>query len=380
MNRLKSALNPEVAKFIQDNYPVVKKRTALWFFSNELRNNLAQDAADTKFPSDASNNPSSSKDAKKVSRTKILNIWRRMDPESKRRYFNMAEFDEVRYKEQKSQWISEVSSLLLKHGGTIKKISESAPTQERLQKTFLASLDKLHRNYEQMIQTESTKEIYKDAIKKADRYEYDMSTKSLISAVPKSQRSILTRPRRPPCAFILYLRDNMQRLTALKRDLKTNDSIMKLGADEWANLDKNTKLDYEAKYSKLKDEYNKATDEFKAENMKSNDNYLEQASKEKKAFRRSLRKRLRDLSVLPICIRNAFNFFLMEHKDVRLTDLTEVWRNLPEEKKMKYIKMNQDDMIRYHNERDAYNEITKSLNDIISKRKSKLSIINNNNK
>lgn len=359
---IKSALNSEVAKFIKQSFPVVKKRTALWFFTNEIKSSVATQC-------NSNSTKKGSEENVKLSRNRILNIWRKMDPESKRKYFNMAEFDDVRYREQKSQWVSKIGSLLVKHGGSVDKLNECLPTHEKLQEDFLASIDKLHKNYEQMIQTKTTRMLYKDAIKQAKSDHSPMDANDLMSAIPKNYRPILSRPRRPLCAFLLYVNDHRERLRDVKNHSRSKETVLRLASKEWARLDKDQRVIYDNKYAQLRDEYLDAMNEFKSETQESIDNSLEQASRERKAFKRSLRRRLRNSSVLPVSVRNAFNFFLMDNKDVRLKDLTEIWRNLPEEKKMKYIQMNQEDLIRYQSERSAYNEITQNLNDIINKRR-----------
>lgn len=386
-----SKVGPELSKFIKLNFPVIRKRSALWFFTNEIRNNLAQnfqkilqqqtsgkldnvgsDAVD-KVVVSAASLPITSYNgggAKKISRNKILLLWKNMDPESKRKYFNMAEFDELRYKEQKSLWVSEVGALMMKHDGSLDKVGESAPTYERLQREFLDSLENLHKNYERMIQAESTKTLYKDAIKRADNLDPCLDTGDLISAIPKQHRPILSQPRRPPTAFVLFLNDNLERYKIIRRRQHLEDNYMKIAADEWAKLDAEAKFKYEERYQRLRDEYNKAMFEYKNKlDMNGAGQLVDQALREKRAFKKSLRKRLRDASILPLSIRNAFNFFLMDHKEVKLTDLTEVWRNLPEEQKMKYIRMSNADVIRYKNEIEAYREIQKGLSELIGRTK-----------
>lgn len=393
MNKVKALLNPELANFIKQNFPVVKKRSALWFFSNELKNNLTfpttaitrprssdlinshviddknQDQSSSSTQTSHTNRPTSG-NGTKLSRNKILQMWKNMDPESKRKYFNMAEFDELRFEEQKSQWVSEVGGLIHKYGA-LEQVSEMAPSHKRLQDKFLTSLERLQKSYEQMIQTESTKMIYKDAIKRVGGTTSTLDPDRLISSVPRHHRAILTKPRRPPPAFVLYLNDNMDRYKRIRVKTKTKDSCMRICADEWNDLDEDTRQVYEDRYDKLKEEYDKAMESYRLELFASNDNYLQSASREKKAFKRSLRRRLRKSSVLPVSIRNAFNFFVMDNKDAKLADLTQIWRDMPAEEKLKYVKMNQEDVIRYQREIETYNEMRKTLSEIVSGRRSK---------
>uniref|UniRef100_A0A6G1SMZ3 Transcription factor A, mitochondrial n=1 Tax=Aceria tosichella TaxID=561515 RepID=A0A6G1SMZ3_9ACAR len=352
MSKLKALINPELLCFIKKNFPVVKKRSALWFFSNELKNK-----------------PTSG-NGSKVSRNKILHLWKNMDPESKRKYFNMAEFDELRFEEQKSYWVSEVGGLMQKYG-VIDRVSELAPSHERLQDQFLTSLERLQKSYEQMIQTESTKMIYKEAIKQVGGYSPFLDPDKLISSLPKYHRAILTKPRRPPPAYVLYLNDNMDRYKQIRLETRTKETCMRLCANEWNNLDEDVKRVYEDRYDKLKEEYDRAMESYRLELLASNDNYLESASREKKAFKRSLRRRLRDSSVLPVSIRNAFNFFVMDNKDTKLSDLTKIWRDMPDEEKLKYIEMNRQDAIRYQREIEVYNEMRKTLSEIVAGRRTK---------
>lgn len=365
MDRTKALLNPNMARLIRKSFPVVRKRSALWFFNNEFKKNLMETSPT---PNAVLNSPPIQKEAAsktKVSRNRILQMWRNMDPESKRKYFNMAAFDEVRYKDQKSLWVSEVGALLHKFRD-LDRVMSLAPTHEELQGEFLESLDKLQKNYEQMIQIESTKEIYKDAIKRADSD--SMGADEIISALPKHHEAVLTKPRRPPAAFVLYLNNNMHRYLEIRRKTKTKENCMRLCANEWSNLDTKTRQIYEDRYQRLKLDYDKAMEQYKSETQGVSDIYIQEASREKKAFRRSLRKRLRDSHVLPLSIRNAFNFFMMENKDNKLIDATETWRNLPPEKKMKYNKMNEEDVRRYNREMESFGEIKRSLCELISNR------------
>lgn len=267
---------------------------------------------------------------------------------------------------KKSQWVSEVGRIIHQHG-TIDEVSEMAPSHDRLQDKFLLSLEKLQKNYEQMIQTESTKMIYKDAIKRVDGHTPNLDPDQLISSVPKNHRPILTKPRRPPPAFVLYLNDNMDRYKQIRLETRTKDSCMRLCANEWSNLEADDKQVYEERYNKLKEEYDKAMELYRTELLASNDNFIQSASREKKAFKRSLRKS----SVLPLSIRNAFNFFVMDNKDAKLADLTQIWRDLPDEEKAKYNKMNREDMMRYQREIETYNEMRKTLSEMVGGRKSK---------
>lgn len=351
MSKLKAILKPDVAKFITSHYPVVYKRTALWFFSNEMKTKDDQEIKSRK---------------PKLNHTRILNQWRKMDPEAKRKYFNMAEFDELRYLEQKSKWISEVSALLVRHVATIEDIKEVAPSGQQLQESFLASINQLHKKYQFMIQAESTKEIYKSAIKRADYYEHFLSPEDIISTLPAGQRSVLSKPKRPPTSFLLYALDNMNRYTKLNKTLANKPSPFTWASKEWEKLDPKKKQEYEDRYSDLKSEYDTAMEQFRNESSKSPDYLdLERAEKEKSEFRRSLKKRLRVTATLPVCPRNSFNFFVKDNKSIPLVELKELWRDLPEEKKLKYVQMNQEDLRRYQAQRDIYNEITGMLEELI---------------
>lgn len=379
MSKVKSIIKPELAKFIRESFPVTRKRSALWFFSNEFKNNLNEPnpnyllrlpQSSEAGPQESDNKGSLAKrpQQRKLGRNRIFQMWKNMDPESKRKYFNMAELDEVRYKEQKSLWVSQVGALLQKNKD-FSEVVELAPSHEKLQNDFLESLEKLQKNYEQMIQTESTKEIYKAAIKKAEGKH--LGADEIISAVPKHHEALLAKPRRPPAAFVLFLNDNMSRYKRIRRETRTKENCMRLCANEWANLDPETKQIYEDRYLSLKSDYDRALEKYRADIQGTSDTYLSDASREKRAFRRSLRKRLRESSVLPLCIRNAFNFYLMEQKDSKLSDATKTWRSLSPEEKTKYEQMTAEDVKRYHREIETFNRIKESLNEVVAGRKSR---------
>lgn len=341
MSKLKNILDPKLAKFILERCHITKNRSAYWFFTKDIRR----------------------KSVGKLNTHKMSTMWHNLEPESKRLYFTMAELDDVRYKDQRSSWVAEISSLIMKHGDQISKMKDSVSGVGNEQE-LLKLLDKYQRNYGKMIQADSTSKLYKDIIDKNDSIDLNMTAEKLISTVPENFRSVLSRPRRPPCPFALY--------TWLKRDdlMKSrgdsNVPFLRFAAKEWASLSETDKAFFNQKYEQLMTEYEKAKKEYK-ENGDQESSYLEEASKEKKAFRKSIKKRLKDNGVLPVNIRNAFNFFLMDNKDVPLIDLTKIWRSLPEEEKLKYRKMSEEDSKRYYN--DLSPDLIKSLTRLLSNQK-----------
>lgn len=363
MSKIKSVLTPEITKIILDSYAVVKKRTALWFFKNEL----TQDFKELSNATISTNNHQHNR--KQLKPKQILQLWHEMEPESKRKYFNMAEVDDIRFKEQKSLWIAQIGSILAKDGNRPEKLVEAVRKFQEKQKEILVSLDKYEKNFDHMIQAQTTRSLYKNVIDKTDRMNPTVNSEDLMSSVPEYYRSILERPRRPPPPFILYASMNRDELMKLAKTEYEGASYLKVGAILWSEMDDKTRKEYEERYSKLMKEYASAMEQFKQTNCDNEDSYLEQASKEKKAFTHSLRMKLREFAVVPVNIRNAFNFFLMDNKNVPLTELTEIWRNLPESKKEKYRKMNEEDAARYYEEKKACDELRDDILKLIKQSK-----------
>lgn len=357
INKLLNNFSPEVYQVLRKRFSeaVVRKRSPWWFFKNDVlsgpkgrQSGGAQDGLNRQHEG--------TRVKSRLSQAEIMDMWRNMDPESKRKYFNMAEFDNIRFREQKSHWIAAVGSLMNNTDCDIDQILQEAPEYKELQNSFLESLDKLHENYDQMIQSGSIRMLYKDAIRMAEQNVVILEADQLAAHVPRDLRPILAKPRRPPSPFILFLKENMKRL----QDQRIKGQRMgEVASTEWNSLSKDERLVYEKRYEEMLQHYQESMDRFKSQHE--NTNCLEKASRERKAFKKSLRKRLRDSSVLPLCVRNGFNFFVKDHKDVRLSDLTEVWRNLPVEEKERYFKLSQDDHMRYLNEKSLYDEINKTL-------------------
>jgi len=346
-----SGLNKAASVF--RNYPVTKKRTALWFFTQEIKNKTSNSAPDNQ----STQTPDGQTNTKALKRLQIYGLWHRMDPEAKRKYFNMAELDEVRFKEQHSLWIAQVGSLIAKQSDGVEGGNNTLPA---LKKILTDSTEK-YRAYERMIQTESTVSIYKSIVDSINKGGHDLSPDELISAIPSKYRPILKKPRRPQTSFILFTNHNRERLMKLRQEKYPSYSILRVSSMEWGRLDEKEREKYYQEYSRLSDVYNKLMKEFKTSDRNSDIEYLEQAMKEKKAFKKSLRKQLRKSTFVPINVRNAFNFFLMENRNIPITKLSAIWRDLPPEKKQIYIDKHRQDVERYQMEKLEYDNVTKRL-------------------
>lgn len=366
INKLLSNLSPEVSSILRKRFSnaVIRRRSPLWFFKNDILAGPKKDDL-SKEETKTVGRHERARVTSRLSSKEITNLWRNMEPESKRKYFNMAEFDDMRYREQRSRWIAAVGSLLTDPNCDIDRILQEAPKYKDLQSSFLGSLDRLHENYDQMIQAESVRMLYKDAIRMAEQNVANLEADQLAAHVPKDLRPILTKPRRPPSPFILFLRDNMESLQSQRVEGQRMASV---ASEAWATLSKENRQVYERKYEEMLQQYTDNMEQFKSQYQDSN--CLAKASKERKAFKKSLRKRLRDSSILPLCVRNAFNFFVKDHKDVPISELTEVWRNLPSEEKEKYFKLNQEDHARYLSEKTLYEEIIRTLSSTTLNKKS----------
>lgn len=361
MNKLKITLNPRVARLILQKFPVTNRRTPLWFFKREIENIKA-------YPDKASNLP---KDVQPcalsngVKQNQVSDIWHKLDPEVKRRYFYLSESDEIRYREQKSLRLAKVISLLVEHGEDFEKVIESLPVEQDSQQEVSLNQPK-NSNYERMLQIESTITLYKDLIEHKDKSCHATTSDDLITTVPKNFRPVLTKPRRPPGPFMLFSHDNKDRFHKMKKGLGLTPC--KIAAIEWNNSSQEARAKYVDMYKQLLDEYLEAKREFKDSNQNA---YIEQASREKKAFKKSIRRKLREHDVVPVNVRNAFNFFLMDHKESQITKLSEIWRNMSEDEKHKYKLMNQRDAERYYAERLFYTELSKSLDQLLSPKNTK---------
>lgn len=363
MTRYKSLLNPEIAKLIREKYPIVKNRTALWFFNKECQEGKhGSDRQDTN--ASTSGQSVTNPPLRKMPRHQMLETWNNMRPESKRKYFNMAEFDELRYKKQKSMWVAQIGSILLKSGGDLKKLPDNFLFPE-FQVDYTKSLEMQERNHGKMVEAKSTRMLYKDVIKRADKGYSTASTEQLMSAVPEDYRPILTKPRRPPAAFLLFSSKNTPRLKKMKQEQDLKISIAKLATQEWSAMTMEEKQPYIEEYDKLLDHYNKALKEYREELQLSGGSDIEDALREKKLFKKSITRRLKRSDVMPVNVRNPFNFFVMHHKEGRISDMTKIWRDLPEEQKAKYRELSEKDAKRYYEERQDYKALMKDIAGLI---------------
>lgn len=347
---------PEFYKFIRQHIPVVRSRLPKWFFVSEVQyqNNNAND-----------NNATVDRNVKTTAKPKIPNkrlvaLWKKLGPESKRRYYEMAEMDLLRYKQQRALWLSKIEDLYQKHEGSLEAVQREAPTLEELEREFLASFDADQGKYESMVQTLCTKTLYKKEIArlKSDTLMTDINR--LLAAVPDQYMSLLRKPRQPNSAFFLYMKDNMERLCELHRDKQLKGPITKLAAQEWGTLDEATKQLYYDKFNILRDEYNKAMSEYQ-KNVVETD-LITRATKERRAFIRELRKTYRDSQLLPHGLPNSFNLFVRDNKpDGDLKQISRVWHTLTDEKKAKYVDMKEAEGDRYYRDVTKYKEIIKNL-------------------
>lgn len=354
MSSIKSTLNPELIKLLLKTKPVIKRRTPLWFFTDEIN-------AKTVAKGDGANSTDEIKG--RLKRTEIWNLWNAMRPEAKRRYFNLAEIDEVRYKEQKALWVAEIGSLISKHGTDFSRITK---VLESFREKNREPYRDYQRDYDSMIQSESTKTLYKELAEKLEKTNLEITPETLISEIPKGCRPLLKRPRRPPSPFVLYANDKKEQLAAARSESNSDVPYLTSAGIEWAKLGPDEKLPYEKRYRDLLSEYNKAMKQFEAEISKSGDTSYDKACKERRAFRQSLRKKLREYDIVPVNVRNSFVFYLKENKGIPLVKLTKMWRDLPEEEKLKYRILSGRDNDRYYKEKTNFVKIKHSLDSFLS--------------
>ena len=367
----------QLAKFFKENFPVARGRSPLWFFINEIKSNFAQPipkASKTKEPANKDElknvkrlaapvnvQPTSPK-ASTIRHEKLISLWKTMDPESKRKYYNMSQFDKLRYQEQKSMWLSKVGALMKEHGNRLDQVREAAPNNEQLQRAFLNSIESLHESYDAMIQAESTKKLYKDQMRYVNLSSSFASPQELVSAIPEPQLPHVSRPKRPMSPFLMFKADNMPRYLEAKRADGSGKHPRKMASEEWADLSVEQRLVYDERSRKQQEEFRKRMAEYrrKIESVKGYEQMVDQVRRETKSFKARLRKRYRDHALLPLSPRNPFNFYVMDNCD-SLNDLTESWHNLSESERKKYIKMSADDDDRYHREMQSYRNIIRGL-------------------
>lgn len=362
MNNIKTLLNSDVKKLIIERNPVIKKRPAKWFFMHELKSNLEHETGIEEAKKDKH-----LLNGIKLKKSQFEDIWKNMQPESKRKFFNMAKTDELRFKEQKSLWVAEVASLITKYANQENKnFAEFIPSLERIQREFEKNFQRNPRNCEHIIDLETTKQIYRNVIVESREVSVQsLETEELISSIPDDYRPLLSKPRRPITPFLLFVRVNKHRLVDLHLSKYPELTLKKVSGNEWANLSPEERGRYDQEYSRLMKEYKRAMAEYELANPNLSKTGLGIAFREKKAFSRTLRKRLREFEIVPVNVRNAFNFFVSENKDKNLTEIKKLWINLDPKRKAEYERKTQEDVKRYHAERIAYEELIKDLIDLL---------------
>lgn len=339
--------NKKLTKLILTKFPVQNKRTPLWFFKKELE-------AAKSCPELAKLQP--------LKHLKVLEVWHNLDPETKRKFFYLSKTDEIRYKEEKLLRNAKLISLIAEHGNQIEKIIETLPDSKDSQDDESQSCNKKN-NYELMLQAESTKNLYKDVIEHKDKSGNGMSSEDMMTDVPRSCRPILHRPRRPPASFVIFINENRDRINEAAKLQGIHPA--KLASLEWQEKNQEDRAKYVEKYNKLLNEYLDACKKFKENH---HDEYMDQLSREKKAYTKSVRRQLRKHDIVPLNVRNAFNFFLMSQKDGKISELSGIWREMPDEEKQEYQLMRQKDSERYSTEKDFYVYMNKYLDNLLNPR------------
>lgn len=324
MNKIKVALNPSVVKLLVERFSIMKQRSPYWFFMREAK-----------------------RMSKKIPPSKGAEMWRSLDPESKRLYFTMSQFDKLRFEEEKAGWLADVSSLLAKHGDSLDKLSENIPDTKIEQDDIDKLFDTYKKRYSKMIQADSTNKLYKKVLEKNDQINLKITSDELYSAIPSIVRPVLSKPRRPIPPFAIFARSKRDEIMvkASKDDRKR--TFLQLAAEEWAKLSADEKKHYDEIYEEMLTDYEAAKTRFEIDTSQE---HLIAASKERKAFKASIRKMLRQKSSVPIAIRGSFNFYKMENKGLSMKESSKMWRELPIEEKERYYKMVEEDRKRYFDE------------------------------
>lgn len=348
MNKLKALLDPTIEELILKSCNIHAKRSPLWFFKTDMTSALKE-----KYPTD-----------RQVSISEIHQRWRSLDLETKRKYFELSRIDELRFKEQKTLWIAEVGSLLMKFGDDKERLKEKIQTLEsKLSKSDEAT-SKYQREYQHMLQVASTIDMYKKAVDSSNRGNCPFDRQDeLLQQVPDSCKNIICKPRRPSTSFVLFVLDNIKELAQLRQEKCPDMSLRTFYADQWSKLEPEKKKHYRDKYAMLLEDYQQAMKDYKV-NVK--DNYLEQATKERSRSSKCLRRKLREYALTPLCVRNPFNFFV--HANAKeATGLSSAWKKLSDEERGKFQELYRRDLERYQREKELYAKLTEALSHIIHK-------------
>lgn len=363
---------PNVAKMICKSYPIIKKKPAINYFFEAMRNE--KNSVEQINRNQVDESKMNCRFPRKFKTKSLRAIWNAISPEEKWKYYEMAKLDETRYREQTSLWITKAAPVLDEESGDEdeNRLKFILPEPSDIEKESVKLMHKNHVKYEQYIQAETAKSMVKDIIRMTENLSINIPKDKLISAVPEHCRSVLSVPCRPPGPFQIFISENIKFLQRLRDKNYPDQKLFIVAASEWKKLSTKKRKDYEDRYDVRLTEYNEAMTKFKADlNLSDGDNYSD-FTKIRKKFSRHIRRQMRSSKIVPIQVRNPFNFFLKEKtptlkRDPDILKVINMWMDLSDSEKDKYRTMTKLDIERYKVDKEKYIEVVKKMTELLEK-------------
>lgn len=367
MNKLEASIRPSVAKLICRNYPIIKKRCAISFFFDEVRNNNCDSHVQRAI--------SEAKSAKGRTPTSLRSIWNKLDLNHKRKYYELAQLDENRFKEQTSLWITKVADIVESDQADYDKLKSMErlapdPHQSGLEAVLLMS--KYQRKFEPLIQADSITRMVKDAIKLTENKSIHITEEQLVSSIPQQYRPILHQPIKPKSPYIMFMLEHGGHIKRANRTKYPEKSFFQVCSYLWSKLAPSKKEHYVRVYEEKLKAYHEEMEKFKASNEQSleDDVSLTKLIKIRRTLSGQIRKKMRSSEVIPVQVRNPFIFFFKENYHLRgknNDNIVNAYLNLSEEEKTKYQNMSKQDQARYEIDKKRYLTLVNKLIELMKK-------------
>lgn len=369
MNKIEASVRPTIAKLICRNYPIVRKRPPISFFFDDVRNkNCDPELMKTIYEA---------KRSKKVN-TPLRSIWKILDATHKMKYYELAKLDETRYREQTSLWVSKVASIVgTEDQPELEQLNNLAPDPIKTEIESALLMSKYQKRYGLLMEADSTRKLIKDLIKQTEQLSMSTSKDQIVEALSNTQQSVIARPIRPACPFVIFMRQNIYNLRRLHAKKFPNEkSFFKIVSREWANLSPKKKQLYTNIYEKRYKEYSDAMQKFigDQETDDRGHNLNSKIAKARSNLSLNIRRKLRASDIVPLGTRNPFIFFFKEHGHLRKRGkskdydaIVNAYMNLSDEEKARYRKMFEEDSIRYDGEKKRYLSIIVKLIEVMKK-------------
>lgn len=337
----------EFVKFLCKLYPIFKRKSpASYFYQSVKEGNcpIQVDALRTRV--NVRNHI-----PKKFKNASLPEIWNSLKPSEKWIFYEMAQVDETRFREQASLWLSRVGSAVLSDSDDTNTIPDSDQVSQE-------SISLIRRNivkFEPYIKAETAKSMLR-SFNKSMLTKSRVKLEDVISCVPEQVRPVIEKPVTPLSAFSRFLIDNRMLIRRTRDEKFPKEKFLVVASRLFKHITPEQREKYDADYRKEAQKYFEAS---KSHTKTSNDTFSEIARK-RSAFYRQIRRKVRNLGVEPVRTRAPIMIFMKERNNLG-GDPTLSWDMLTKEEHEIFRLMSQLDSLRYKQDREEYQEFIKKV-------------------